>query len=234
MLLLFSCHSTLQPGFPSRSLNKPCCQVDVLNEDYKPQNISFDLIDIDYTVNDDWATDAWENELDMKSNLHQGTYADLNIYFISDLVDFEKEEMQTIGQCHFPKNTSDDQSVLALDGCIAWTETLPGGPGEIGPTRNSGKTATHEVGHWFGLLHVFQGLSCFGDGDFVSDTNQQSEVSFGCPVGHDSCPGDEGLDNVNNYMDYADDAWCVEPPRLPLFQPQAGRLEGRMQLICEL
>ena len=46
-----------------------------------------------------------------------------------------------------------------------------------------GKTAVHEVGHWFGLLHTFQDESCEATdpGDFVDDTPQESVSTDGCP-----------------------------------------------------
>ena len=179
----------------------------MLNEDYKPLNISFDLIDFEYTVNNDWATDAFGNESEMKAKLRRGTYADLNLYIISDFEESQQEEITTIGWCRLPSNESSDESILSLDGCLVHAGALPGG---YILERNLGKTATHEIGHWFGLLHVFHGESCTGDGDLVSDTNQQSERSWGCPLQQDSCPAAKGLDNVDNYMDYSDDVWCVD------------------------
>ena len=71
---------------------------------------------------------------------------------------------------------------------------------------NTGAAAVHEVGHWFGLLHVFQGESCSGAGDLVEDTPVQSTLSRGCPEGKDSCPGQKGVDNIHNHMDYTEDA----------------------------
>jgi hypothetical protein len=80
-----------------------------------------------------------------------------------------------------------------------------------------GKTAAHEVGHWFGLLHTFQGNSCSrsNKGDYVDDTGQESESTNGCPPKDvppsvkNSCPGRPGTDPVTNYMDYSSDAWLV-------------------------
>lgn len=74
---------------------------------------------------------------------------------------------------------------------------------------DQGKTAVHEVGHWFGLLHTFQDTTCASSdgGDYIDDTPQEATSTSGCPVGKDSCPASPGVDPVNNYMDYSSDAW---------------------------
>jgi hypothetical protein len=54
-----------------------------------------------------------------------------------------------------------------------------------------------------GLLHTFQGGDCLSAGDMVIDTPAQLSPTSGCPVGRDSCPDQEGLDPITNYMDYS-------------------------------
>ncbi|MES2543889.1 MAG: Calx-beta domain-containing protein [Bacteroidota bacterium] len=73
------------------------------------------------------------------------------------------------------------------------------------PTYNLGRTMTHEVGHWLGLYHTFQG-GCTGVGDRCNDTPAVATPNFGCATGTNSCPSAAGNDMVANYMDYSDDA----------------------------
>jgi hypothetical protein len=69
-----------------------------------------------------------------------------------------------------------------------------------------GRSATHEVGHWMNLRHIWgdDGGSCSGS-DLVDDTPNQASENYGCPsFPHVSCSnsGDMSM----NYMDYTDDA----------------------------
>lgn len=64
-----------------------------------------------------------------------------------------------------------------------------------------------EVGHWFGLLHTFNGRPCDSVNDYVADTPAQSGASVGCPVARNSCPDLAGDDPIHNFMDYSSDNW---------------------------
>ncbi|MDE0978624.1 MAG: M43 family zinc metalloprotease [Flavobacteriales bacterium] len=65
-----------------------------------------------------------------------------------------------------------------------------------------GRTATHEVGHWLNLYHIWGDGNCNQD-DQVADTPNSDAANFGCATGHQSC---SSTDMVQNYMDYSDDA----------------------------
>ena len=70
---------------------------------------------------------------------------------------------------------------------------------------NKGRTATHEVGHWLGLKHIWGDAQCGDDG--VSDTPPQSWYTQQCPSGfRSSCNNGDLGDMYMNYMDYTSDA----------------------------
>ena len=175
--------------------------MEVMNTAYGPSGIEFVTSDTDFTVNDEWAavTMGSQAELDMKSSLKQGSYADLNIYLLSNLGD------DLLGFCYFPKGDTTDND-LTLDGCSILADSMPDGDMT---DYNLGYTSVHETGHWFGLFHVFEGQACSGKGDFVNDTPLQSAATDGCPATSDSCPDSPGQDSIHNYMDYSYDE-CLE------------------------
>ncbi len=71
---------------------------------------------------------------------------------------------------------------------------------------HQGRTTTHEVGHYLGLFHTFEGGcgggSCSSSGDLICDTNAEANENYGCATSSTSCGS---LDPVRNYMDYSDD-----------------------------
>jgi hypothetical protein len=66
-----------------------------------------------------------------------------------------------------------------------------------------GRTATHEVGHWLNLRHIWGDGGCRQD-DFVLDTPSSDRANYGCPTYPTvHC---QSADMTMNYMDYTDDA----------------------------
>ncbi len=69
---------------------------------------------------------------------------------------------------------------------------------------NLGRTATHEVGHWMNLRHIWGDATC--GSDLVSDTPTHNAANGGVPaVGHRSTCSGTPLEMYMNYMDYTDD-----------------------------
>ncbi|KAF9502105.1 metalloprotease [Pleurotus eryngii] len=177
-------------------------QIQVLNDAYAYSGFSFELAGTTRTVNATWFGKAEPESIyqdEMKAALRKGGAAALNIYSVGFASGYY---YGLLGYATFPfeygYNPKDD-------GVVIHYASVPGGNLD---TFNLGMTATHEVGHWFGLYHTFQG-GCDEPGDYVDDTPSESYEAFGCPVGRDTCDG-EGLDPIHNYMDYTDDECMTE------------------------
>jgi hypothetical protein len=84
-------------------------------------------------------------------------------------------------------------------------ESIPGG---AAVPYILGITLVHEVGHWLGLYHTFEG-GCSGSSDEVSNTPTEKEEALRCPIGRDISPSSLGLDPETNYMDYTNDNCMV-------------------------
>jgi len=74
--------------------------------------------------------------------------------------------------------------------------------GTVIPPYNLGRTATHEVGHWFNLFHIWGNGNC--SSDMVEDTPIQELENYGCPT-HPSPSCSNNGDMFQNYMDYSND-----------------------------
>jgi len=207
-------------------------QIDVLNEDFRAlagtlgedgndAQVEFHLAQVDpngnpttgitRTVNNGWFGDSG----DYWTSLHWDTNRYLNIY--------TNQASGALGYVpDLPQGgiVGDDFDRVV----ILWSAFGRNAP--IGPPYDLGRTATHEVGHYFGLFHTFDGgcsspASCYSNGDRICDTNPESGPVFGCPGASNSC----GLgDPFHNYMDYSDDICYSE-----FTSEQVNRLRGTLE-----
>jgi hypothetical protein len=192
-------------------------QIDVLNAAYAGATdgsaantpFRFVLAGVDRTTNTSWfnAGPGTAAEREMKSALHVGGPDALNFYT-------NNAGGYLLGWATFPFWYAEDP---LMDGVVCLFSSLPGGS-EV--PYNEGDTGTHEVGHWLGLFHTFQGGCAAVYNDFVADTPAERSPAFNCPIGRDTCPG-VGIDPTENFMDYTDDACMFR------FTPnQSTRMEG--------
>lgn len=180
-------------------------QIDVLNVAYAGNGpggtgaatpFRFTLAGVDRTQNDAWFNMAYnrdgptEAERQAKAALNKGGKSALNLY-TAKLAD------RTLGWARWPWDIA-----AGVDGVVIRYTTLPGG---TSAPYNEGDTATHEVGHWLGLFHTFQG-GCDLPGDEVDDTPAERSPAGGCPTTRDTCPAEPGGDPFDNFMDYTDDS----------------------------
>ncbi len=200
-------------GFISDSMVQS--QIDVLNEDFlalpgslgspgTDSNIEFYLATVDPDGNSTngitrSASNSWYNDRgNYKNALSWDTNRYLNIY--------TNTAGGYLGYAYIPNSsnvvgTSTDGVVINWQ---AFGRNSPYAPYDLG------RTTTHEVGHYLGLYHTFQGgcastSGCYSNGDLICDTNPESGPNYsGCS--NSSCGSS---DPVKNYMDYSEDL-CMD------------------------
>ena len=108
-----------------------------------------------------------------------------------------------LGYAQFPGGPARTDGVVIL-------HTAFGTDGTAQPPFDRGRTATHEVGHWLNLRHIWgDTLDCSG-GDRCPDTANAAGPNTGEPkFPHVTCANGPNGDMFMNYMDYVDDAAMV-------------------------
>lgn len=119
-----------------------------------------------------------------------------------------------LGYAQFPGGSAATDGVVIDDNAF-------GNTGNARAPFNKGRKATHEVGHWLNLRHIWGDATC--GNDQVGDTPLHNTANYGCPAtGHRSTCTGTPVEMTMNYMDYTDD------PCMYLFS--AGQ-KSRMQAV---
>jgi len=200
-------------------------QIAILNEDFgalagsngangNDAGIRFELATVDpqgqatsgitYTTNNNWYNDSgsYYNTLAWDTNRYLNIYTNSAGGYLGYVPDLPQGGI--VG--------------LDLDRVVVLWSTV-GNNAPYGSPFHLGRTATHEVGHYLGLDHVFYGgcgssSACYTTGDHICDTNPQQSPTpnFGCSNGN-SCGSPN---NFRNYMDYSDDVcmWEFTPEQI--------------------
>ncbi|NCC24629.1 MAG: zinc metalloprotease [Deltaproteobacteria bacterium] len=176
-------------------------QIDVLNKDYAAMAgtlgeegfntmIQFRLETVTRTANDNWFDDNDEEIYKTALGWDRSRYC--NIYVNS--------AGGNLGYAYFPQD-----SPGVRDGLVIFYDVFGGRREGIAP-YNQGRTAVHEMGHYLGLYHTFEGYEAcqntYTTGDLIVDTPAEAEDHYGCTQ-TSTCASP---DPIHNYMNYTDDS----------------------------
>ncbi|HEY0678725.1 MAG TPA: zinc metalloprotease [Chitinophagaceae bacterium] len=190
-------------------------QIDVLNEDFNNTNADRTLVPAEFqdeqtnvgfrfvlegVVRKYSNKRSWSLNDDMKRSSRGGIdptnpSQNLNMWVVNKMTYFGST---ILGYAQFPGGS------LATDGVVIGYKYF-GRTGTAVAPFNKGRTATHEVGHWMNLNHIWGDATCGNDN--VWDTPQHNTQNYGCPTyPHKSTCSGTPTEMTMNYMDYTDDA----------------------------
>ena len=173
--------------------------LDVLNASYRTKGYSFTLSRVIRHNNTKFARKchgkAPERSFKRRHAIDPATT--LNVYSC-------RPGQGILGYAWLPHSWPEDHF---MHGVVINYASVPGG---AALPYDEGDTLVHEVGHYLGLWHTFDGKGCREPGDFVADTPAERRAAYGCPLERDTCRNDPGLDPVENFMNYSDDACMIE------------------------
>lgn len=172
---------------------------------------------VDRTRNDGWyhAYNNGKRDQAAKRRLNKGSATELNLYINGGP---RTGGPPVLGWARFPWQRAAQPK---LDHVSVTRASLPGGKAR---NYNLGDTLVHEVGHWMGLFHTFEG-GC-SDRDQVADTPAEAFPSLTCPVGRDTCSA-PGLDPIRNFMNYSYDSCMNEFTPLQVARMDTAFLQYR-------
>ncbi len=182
-------------------------QVEVLNQDFRAiaetmgsqgydTKINFELAGITRTQNDGWFTDSYFDEYSYKNALAKDQNQFINVY--------TNDADGYLGYSYYPQ----DSAGSTLDGIVLSYSAVGGRNNSFYPF-DQGRTLVHEMGHYFGLTHTFEGSTCtnsYSAGDLIVDTQAEITAHYGCSQSY-TCGT---ADPIYNYMNYTDDSCMVQ------------------------
>ncbi|SCV74867.1 BQ2448_7896 [Microbotryum intermedium] len=169
-------------------------QIAVFNEYFNqknPMNFTFILQETTYTTNAAWFRRGGQaglgEDVAMSKKLRRGGCSDLNVYTV-----FSPQRGHAMGISSMPSTCKE---AISDDGITLDHLVLPGSPYFGGMT---GLVAAHELEHWLGLFHTFDG-GCSYPNDHIHDTNFEKEPSFGPCEPRSSCVNGtfDAVDNIS-------------------------------------
>ena len=189
-------------------------QIDVLNKDFNGTNSDFGLVPalfsgvkatvgitfvLEQVIRRSSTKTSWSTNDDMKKAARGGIAplsptTKLNMWVVNKMTSGGKT---ILGYAQFPGGAA------ATDGVVIAYNYF-GSTGAVSAPFNLGRTATHEVGHWMNLRHIWGDALC--GSDLVADTPTHSGPNGGVPAYPkvSTCAGKQ-VEMTMNYMDYTDD-----------------------------
>ncbi len=187
-------------------------QIDVLNEDFKAINADYNntpsifqgvrsgdlkiIFVLDQVIRKSTTKRSWGTNDAMKLSSSGGINASspttkLNLWCCN-------LGGGILGYAQFPGGSSSTDGVVVDNNAFGRT-------GTVTSPYNKGRTATHEVGHWLNLRHIWGDATC--GSDLVGDTPSHNTANYGCPAyPHLSTCSGTPVEMTMNYMDYTYDA----------------------------
>ena len=172
-------------------------QITALNAAYASHGIQFTLAGTTLSKNNNWYNDTGT----YYNTLARDVNNNINIY--------TNTASGNLGYAYVPNGGG----VVGnkWDRIVIYWKAM-GNPGTYGAPYNEGDTTVHEVGHYLGLYHTFQGgcaaaSGCANNGDLICDTPPEGAAHFS-PCSDPATCGDP--DPIHNFMDYSDDNCMYE------------------------
>ena len=252
-------------------------QIAVLNEDYgrKPGTKGFNSDPAGVDTGIEFYLAEYDDNGKSSIGITRTRYTERTLFnpltdddLLADLIHWPTDKYLNIWTCRFAGSylgISQFPSVAGIDGLYTKNEAYEKTDGVIIDFRyfgrnaranssriyNLGRTATHEIGHWLGLIHTWGDARC-GD-DFCDDTSptEGSNQTSVCTDRYSTCSGFRTRNMIENYMDYSPDSCmniftgdqlgrmkavlALSPRRLKLIESaKIGRLDPSENLTVEV